>query len=63
MPPIPLRPFLTVLQADGIRVTVRDIDRIVTVLRTDDAWTLERLRDTLLALLAKNVDQQEVFLR
>jgi len=57
---IPLRPFLTVLQTDGIRVTVRDIDRIVTVLHTGDAWTLDRLRDTLLALLAKDEFQQEI---
>jgi hypothetical protein len=63
MLPMPLDPFLQALRADGIRVTVRDLDRIATVLRTGDAWTLDRLRDTLLALLAKNIDQRETLAR
>ena len=46
-----------------MRVTIRDYERIVLVLQTGGPWTIERLRDTLLALLTRNEDQQQVFLR
>ncbi|MCP5087521.1 MAG: choice-of-anchor D domain-containing protein, partial [Rhodobacteraceae bacterium] len=59
----PLQAFLTSLKADGFRITMRDYQRIAAVLRTGEVWTLPRLRDTLLVLLAKDVEQQEIFER
>ncbi|MCP5087948.1 MAG: SUMF1/EgtB/PvdO family nonheme iron enzyme, partial [Rhodobacteraceae bacterium] len=58
-----MQPFLKLLETDGIRLTVRDYVRISLVLQTGGEWTLTRLRDTLLALLAKNVEQQEILLQ
>ena len=58
----PLNPFLAAI-ADDFRLTVRDYERIDTVLRTGGPWSISRLRDTLLALLAKNEAQADVFLR
>lgn len=55
----PLHTFLASLEADEIRLTVRDYERIGLALRTGGAWTLTRLRDTLLALLAKNEEQRD----
>jgi len=59
----PLSPFLAALAADGISLTLRDYARIHLALQTDGAWTITRLRDTLLGLLARDADQQELFLR
>jgi hypothetical protein len=56
-------PFLISLAASGIRPTIRDYQRISLALQTGEAWTITRLRDVLLALLAKDEDQQEIFLR
>ncbi len=58
----PLNPFLATI-AEDFRLTVRDYERIGTVLRTGGPWSIGRLRDTLLALLAKNEAQVDVFLR
>ncbi len=59
----PLDRFLTILAAEGIRPGRRDYDRIGLLLQTGGQWTIARLRDTLMALLAKDEDQQEIFLR
>jgi hypothetical protein len=55
--------FLNLLAADGLRLTSRDYERVGLVLQTGGQWTIARLRDTLMALLAKDQDQQEIFLR
>jgi len=57
----PLALFLTSLSADGIRVTVRDYERISLVLSSSGTWTIIRLRDTLQALLTQNEEQQAIF--
>jgi hypothetical protein len=59
----PLCPFLATLAADGIRLTLRDYARLQLALQTGGPWSLARLRDTLLALLVKDADQQALFLR
>lgn len=59
----PLSPFLASLAADGIHLTVRDYERIHLTLQTEGAWTLLQLRDMLMALLVKDEEQQEIFLR
>ena len=56
----PLQSFLLSLENDGIRLDVRDYDRIAMVLSTDGDWTLKRLRDVLLVLLAKDTDQRDL---
>src|SRR4051812_7114214 len=63
MTEFPLEPFLVALAADGMLLTLRDYERIAIVLQTDGLWTITRLRDTLLALLARDEDQQQLFLR
>ena len=63
MDDFPLNPFLASLAADGIRPTIGDYERVSLALRAAGPWTLTRFRDMLLALLARNQDQQEVFLR
>jgi hypothetical protein len=55
-----LSTFLYALESDGIRLNVRDYVRIQRVLGCDDGWTLDRLRDVLLALLAKDATQREL---
>ncbi len=57
----PLDSFLLSLAADGIRLTSRDYERVALVLQTGGPWTLARLRAALLALLAKNEDQHDIF--
>ena len=63
MTDFPLRSFLITLERDGIFLAVRDYDRIALVLGTDGEWTLGRLRNVLVALLAKDPDQRELILR
>ena len=59
----PLYPFLAALAADGIHLTLRDYERVYLALQTSGPWTLTRLRDTLLALLAKDEEQHELLRR
>ena len=56
----PLQPFLGSLAADGIRLTLRDYERIHLALRTGGPWSVARLRNTLVALLARDVEQEDV---
>jgi len=58
----PLNPFLESIK-DEIPICVRDYERMLLVLQGEDVWTIERLRDVLLALLVKNRIQQNKFLR
>lgn len=58
-----LKPFLDTLAADGIRVTISDYSRITLAMRAGGPWDLERLRGVLVALLAKNPEQEELLLR
>jgi hypothetical protein len=60
MQSIPLAPFLTSLAADGIRLTNRDYERIGLVLQTESPWTMTQLKMVLLALLAKDEEQQDL---
>lgn len=59
----PLTPFLASLAADGIYLTLRDYERVHLALQTSGPWTLIRLRDTLLALLAKDEEQYALLRR
>ena len=54
----PLQPFLDSLETDGIRLTVRDYERIERLLARESNWTLLQLRDALSALLVKDEEQQ-----
>lgn len=58
-----LKPFLDILTAAGIRVTIKDYERITLALRADGPWDLERLRGVLLALLVKSPEQEELFIQ
>ena len=59
----PLSPFLEALAGDGIRPTLHDYERISMALQAQVLWTLSQLRDVLLALLVRNEDQQDIFIR
>jgi hypothetical protein len=59
----PLQPFLDALKAEGIRVTIADYHRIMLVLSTGGPWTIGRLRDVLMSLLAKSTEEREIFRR
>lgn len=59
----PLTPFLASLAADGLYLTLRDYERVHLALQTSGPWTLIRLRDTLLALLAKDEEQYALLRR
>ncbi|WP_089728653.1 WD40 repeat domain-containing protein [Candidatus Thiosymbion oneisti] len=59
----PLRDFLLRLEAEGIRVRVRDYHRIAQALQGSGPWTRRRLRDTLAVLLTKSEHQQNLLLR
>ncbi len=59
----PLNLFLASLESAGIRPTVRDYERLHTMLKTGGAWSLDRFRNTLLALFVKDPDQEDLFLR
>ncbi|WP_420645044.1 hypothetical protein [Candidatus Leptofilum sp.] len=54
----PLQPFLDSLETDGIRLTVRDYERIERLLARESNWTILQLRDALSALLVKDEEQQ-----
>ncbi|VFN01796.1 MAG: hypothetical protein BECKG1743D_GA0114223_108511 [Candidatus Kentron sp. G] len=62
MHPFLLGPFLDTLR-DDIPIGVRDYQRMAVMLAGEGPWTVARLGDTLLALLVKNRDQQNKFLR
>jgi formylglycine-generating enzyme required for sulfatase activity len=62
MPNFFLNPFLESIK-DDIPICVRDYERITLALQSGGEWTVERLKDVLLALLVKNKDQQRKFLR
>ncbi|NNJ84518.1 MAG: hypothetical protein HKP13_06220, partial [Gammaproteobacteria bacterium] len=57
-----LTPFLESIK-DDIPIGVREVERISLLLRGTGPWTVERLKDTLLALLVKDHDSQAKFLR
>ncbi|MCP4110077.1 MAG: SUMF1/EgtB/PvdO family nonheme iron enzyme [Desulfobacteraceae bacterium] len=59
----PLSPFLASLASDGIRVNVRDYERIGLALQTGGKWTVARLRDVIVSLLAKDQERQDILLR
>jgi hypothetical protein len=59
----PLAPFLASLDGDGLRPTLHDYERISMVLSTSGPWTLYRLRSVLVALLARDEEQQELLIR
>ncbi|MBV9927014.1 MAG: hypothetical protein JOZ96_18495 [Acidobacteria bacterium] len=59
----PLAPFLFTLAADGIRVTLKDYDRIGLALRAGGPWSVGRLRGVLVALLVKSAEQEQAFVR
>jgi len=60
----PLASFLSSLSAQGIRVTLRDYQRIALVLRViQGAPTLIRLRNTLVALLSSDEEQERTIFR
>ncbi len=61
--PFPLRDFLLRLDAEGIRVRVRDYRRIALALQGSGPWTRRRLRDTLAVLLTKSEHQQNLLFR
>ncbi|MCP4700099.1 MAG: SUMF1/EgtB/PvdO family nonheme iron enzyme [Gammaproteobacteria bacterium] len=63
MSSFPLLSFLLALESDGICLTARDYERIARVLGSDAEWTLARLRDVLLTLLAKDEEQRDLFLK
>jgi len=54
----PLAAFLTSLSAEGIALSVRDYDRLLVLFRTGGVWTLPRLKNVIVSLLAKDEDQQ-----
>lgn len=60
MTSVPLGPFLTSLATDGIFLTSRDYERIGQVLQSDGPWTISRLKMVLLALLARDEEQQDL---
>lgn len=60
---LPFQLFLRSLDAEGISVRVRDYQRIALALQGEGRWTRQRLRDTLVVLLAKNENQEQVLLR
>jgi len=55
--PLLLEPFLSALAVHGIRVGVRDYQRIATALAASGRWTLSQVRELLQALLAKDPEQ------
>ncbi|MDM8522028.1 SUMF1/EgtB/PvdO family nonheme iron enzyme [Desulfococcaceae bacterium HSG8] len=59
----PLHSFLIFLESEGLRLTIRDYDRIALALGTGGEWTITRLRCVLTALLAKDEGQRTDFLR
>ncbi len=56
----PLNAFLASLAADGFILSVRDYNRLVLTFQTGGDWTILRLKNVLVALLAKNEDQQRI---
>ena len=58
-----LKPFLDSLSSKDIKVSVFDYHRITLVLRAGGPWDLECLRGVLSALLVKNPEQEESFVR
>jgi TonB family protein len=59
----PLSPFIISLNADQIRVTLSDYDRITIVLRAGGPWTLKQLRGALVSLLTHNPEEESLFLQ
>ncbi|MCP5085854.1 MAG: hypothetical protein GY952_03485, partial [Rhodobacteraceae bacterium] len=59
----PLDAFLITLENDGFRLTVSDYERIRLALGSGGAWDLARVRSVLTALLVKDEEQREIFLR
>ncbi len=59
----PLNSFLASLAADGIRPSIHDYDQLIVVFQTSGDWTLSRLKNVLIALLAKNEERQEIISR
>ncbi len=60
---IPLYSFLISLESDGFRLTVRDYERIRIALGSGGEWDVARVRSVLAALLVKDEEQRENFLR
>ena len=63
MDTFPLNAFLNSLQLDGFRLTIRDYERIQLVFSLGGEWSIERLREVLLALLVKSSEEETKFLR
>ncbi|MGA1839917.1 MAG: formylglycine-generating enzyme family protein [bacterium] len=61
--PLPLEPFFLVLSEKGFTITITDWERLHRALACRGNWTLRRLRNVLISLLAKNEEQTIIFER
>jgi WD40 repeat protein len=59
----PLNEFLASLASDGIRLSVYDYDQLIVIFQTGGIRTVSRLKNVLIALLAKSEEQQEIISR
>lgn len=59
----PLHAFLVSLAADDIVLSGQDYDRILLTLQTGGTWTITRLKNILLTVIAENEDQQKIISR
>lgn len=59
----PLSPFLESLAADDFQTTLDDYRRIAIVFQSKENWSINYLKNVLLALLVKNEEQKEIFNR
>lgn len=59
----PLKSFLLTLKAKGIQITFRDYERISLAISTGEKWTLPRLKNTLIALLARDENQADIIVQ
>ncbi|MDM8516434.1 hypothetical protein QUF76_09560, partial [Desulfobacterales bacterium HSG16] len=59
----PFAPFFIVLKEEGFCITLDDYRRISTALKADESWDIGKVRSVLIALIVKNEDQKELFIR
>ncbi len=54
----PFSTFLALLSTDGIHLSIHDYERMQRAFAAGGIWTIVRLKNVLIALLAKDNDQQ-----
>ena len=60
---LPLIDFLMILSSEGVNVSVHDLNKLLLAFSSNDEWNLNKLKNVVTAIVAKNEHQQAIIYR